>query len=320
MRKTKAFLSLTMILFAFATTVKAEYVDLGVWTYDVNAEIMDWTGGNVVTSTSNGNANNNKRTVTTTEKGAIRVNESEVRWGTKTSKQSQERASKNSDWQNVGAPSETWGSYSGLEVEGHNGTYNSALQETFRGVTFTHTNKSLTNINSPDSFDLAFEINLYSDSFENSLGKISETVNLSLHTGFWETPNSGAPGFSEDIFFFLDPFENFYQEIGDTGMYLSLAASFTALSGDMYDEAYDRLVNDLGYNFNHGDQILGLITTEKTINEIGLNFTITGTPPDESIIITDPTSTPEPASMLIFGMGLTGLGIMGRRRMRKNDK
>lgn len=306
MRKIIGFLCVALILgFAFNANVKAD----DAWSYTVTGTITNWWSGE---GENKVNKPDSEWSWLSWDYGGIKqVNDpsydSSLRWGS---------------WGLDGKWKED---PSGFSVTGSQGainfddSYNTVIEN---AVKLTHINKTISgSVTTPTMIDFVLD-------FAISMGEtFKKTLQLEMSVGFWETPNSGkeSPGFEQDMFYFFtaDAISQLYTEFefGDgQKAYLTFSSSFTAL--DPESLYYKAAAEKLGTT--DGEMILGWITNEKATNNMFIHLGIQTTEPTiEDIILDDTeeetpsTSTPEPATLLILGLGTLGAGYYGRRRIKK---
>ncbi|MDR3233751.1 MAG: PEP-CTERM sorting domain-containing protein [Planctomycetaceae bacterium] len=336
--KTLSLAIAALFVIGAANTAQAGYVDDG-WSISVSAAITDFAAPKYDTKGSfsdhvslagdrwadgqarYGKWSNGKATGTDQKSasfyGIFRDSESKISWGKFVTNSKGQESSRVA---------------SSLEIKG-NTINNYQVGSTATAATLIHSNANLgdavsslvthkdsymsnqdNQLITPDSFKLALNFQI-TNSYDASW---SENITLDFSTDFWETFNkvggkwvTDHVGFEDDIFFFQDPIESFYKEFvfNDETYYVSVTTTFSELTGQYYDEA----AKILGVDNNA--PIYGWVTAEgkQTPNQFDISFSIMQKPPEE--IGGSDVITPEPATMLVFGFGLAGLGWMRRRKI-----
>ena len=197
---------------------------------------------------------------------------------------------------------------SGAKLEGNSGTIQTDSTDGAIAATFTHYNNVLKE-NTGGVKGMTVQLDL-SISAANS-GFSFDLDSLVLKLGFYETPNNTKRNnkiYDEDIFYILDSGSVIEQKFTyDGNDYLvTLTSALNELSGEYLAMAQERLGVD------SETMVYGWTTAENSSTPTEFPFTIM-----VSTIERQATTTPEPATLAIFGLGILGAGFAARRRNAK---
>ena len=216
-----------------------------------------------------------------------------------------------------GDPSNSKGAKSGAILGGNSGTIKTDSTDGATAATFTHINNTLKlGTGGVNAMTIQLGISL-SDTSDFSVGSDFSSITLDplvLKMGFYETPNSTTKNgkiYEEDIFYLLDSGSVIEQEFSFNGnnYLVTLVSVLNELEGVYLEMAQERLGVD------SGTTVYGWTTAESSTNPTTFPFTITVS--TISTVETQNTATPEPATMLIFGLaGIAGLPIAKRIRKK----
>lgn len=212
---------------------------------------------------------------------------------------------------------------SSISIEGLGGNYEIGKDSIQAAATFKHVNQAISgNVLTPSIIDIALSFTFNQVVPEGEKG-LSLPVEVKLHMGFYETTNSGD--YQDDIFYFINPFDSITEmQIEGSDYYVALFSTFKEIDqvedAGYYNLAAARLLADPDSGWQQGDAIWGWITKEGSTTENAKAFTISFSITEDYPEIPG-ASTPEPATMLIFGLAAAGgLPFALRRRMNKNRK
>jgi len=296
-----------IILFTFAAQANADAIT--EWNYTVDANFTEWAkeGGPFYTSESQpaNNTSSGDYTVRMEDNGKT------LRWGA--------RKKSGTTW---GWSDKTNATSSLVLKPVNSGTIKSSEREgdewitrdNQKAVTMTHSNKVIATGSSPRyiSMELTFNLAAIGADFE-------KTINMQINFAFYETPNNGKN--ENDIFWVLDGWDTVSETFEYNGQYydISIGSSFISNENLINDTYADMIREKTGLD----GAVYGWTTEEKKSTSFDIYFTVRhpgdGQPEintDLEVGISSSNATPEPATMLIMGLGLAGAGFAARRRMR----
>ena len=299
-----------IILFTFAAQVNADTIT--EWNYTVDANFTEWAKENSPSYTPN-NAADGDFTVHMEDNGKT------LRWGARTNKG--DKKNPKWDWSNKsGATSSLMlKPVSGGTIESsERGDDGWITRDNQKAVTITHNNNVIAAGSSPRyiSMELTFNLSAIGATFE-------KMITMQINFAFYETPNNGKN--ENDIFWVLDGWDTVSETFEFEGQSydISIGSSFISNSNLITDTYADMIREKTGLD----GAVYGWTTKEGKSTSFDINFTVrhpgdgqpeifTGSEPGDMSVSGGSSATPEPATMLIMGLGLIGAGFTARRRMR----
>ena len=303
------------ILLAFAAQVNADSITS--WDFTVDAKFTEWSkDGETFYTSENQPASNSKEgnfTVHSEDDGKT------LRWGAR--KNSGTTSKPNWGW------SDKKGATSSLELKTvDSGKIKSSEREDGewisrddqKAVTITHNNKVIASGSSPQYISMKLSINLAAVNAE-----FEKTINMQINFAFYETPNTGSN--QNDIFWVLDGWDTVSETFEYNGEYYDISIGSSFISNDnLITGTYANMIQE---RTGLDGTVYGWTTQEGKSTSFDLFFTVRHPGDGQPEIITvseqmtasvseDSSATPEPATMLIMGLGLAGAGFAARRRMR----
>jgi len=297
------------ILFTFAAQVNADTIT--DWNYTVDANFTQWAKNGGPFYSPGKQPTDGAYTVHMEDNGKT------LRWGARTNSGN----TKNPKW---GWTNKNGATSSLMLKPVSSGTIESSEREgdtwitrdNQKAVTITHNNNVIASGSSPRYISMELSINL-----EAIGADFTKTITMQIDFAFYETPNSGS--YQNDIFWVLDGWDTVSETFEFDGQYYDISIGSSFISNDnLITGAYaDMIRKETGLD----GTVYGWTTQEGKSTSFDLYFTVRHPGDGQPEIITGPemgissegsNATPEPATMLIMGLGLIGAGFTARRKMR----